>query len=596
MSITVTTSSTVLSEQHDDALRVLARWVEDFGAALSSRDADSIAALFRPESTVRDLLALSRDLRNAVGRHEAVALLMGDGSAVSLQIGVRPGARAFSATEGGVETLATFLHFRTASGSGQGYVMLTRDEDGVWRAISLVLALSALDSHPEQVDDLRPAGRIHAPVLNRVGWHEVDREFETEDPAVVIIGAGHNGLMIAARLQALGIPALVIERNDRVGDNWRKRYTSLALHTPLIADQLPYMPFPSTWTRFTPKDKLGDFLESYASLLDLAVWTSSNVENVRFDESSQRWTFDVARADGSRRQMAPHHLVMATGMNGAPRRPELPSEDRFEGEVIHAAEYRGYKYWIGKRVVVVGSGVSGHDIAQDLAEHGVDVTMIQRSGTVVLDASSFHKVMYANHLSGKYTLEEGDLVNAAIPFGELPKYGAGQLAAANALDRELLDGLAAAGFELSDGPDGQGVLGLIFGRNTTGYYYNAGASQLIADGTIKLRHGGVVEFNTSGVTLDDGSTLDADLVVFATGYEPPTTSVREILGDEVANVVGEFAQVGNDREYGRLWRNCGLDRLWFMISLSFEHGRFYSKLLALQIAAIEAGTIPASKE
>jgi putative flavoprotein involved in K+ transport len=594
MTITVTESPSVLPEQPEDGLRVLTRWVEAFGAALSSHDAAAISVLFQPGATVRDLLALSWDLRNAVGRDEIVELLAGAASVAPLQISVRPGAPVAGSTEDEVETLATFVRFTTASGSGEGHVSLARDPDGTWRATGVVLALSALDSHPELVDDLRPVGRLHAPVADRVGWHEVDREFETEDPAVVIIGAGHNGLMIAARLQALGIPALVIENHERVGDNWRKRYTSLALHTPLVADQLPYMPFPSTWTRFTPKDKLGDFLESYARLLDLAVWTSSRAENVHFDEALGRWTLDVVRADGSRRHMTPNHLVMATGMNGAPRRPELPGEARFDGEVLHAAEYNGYRPWAGKRVAVVGSGVSGHDIAQDLAEHGVDVTMIQRSGTVVLDASSFHKVMYSTHLSGKYTLEDGDLINAAVPFGELPKYGAAQLAAANALDRELLDGLAAAGFELSDGPDGQGVLGLIFGLNTTGYYYNAGASQLIADGTIKLRHGGVVEFTETGVTLDDGSAVDADLVVFATGYEPPTTAVRALLGDDVADAVGEFARVGEDREYGRLWRHCGLDRLWFIVSLSLEHGRFYSKLLALQIAAIEAGTITAN--
>lgn len=597
MTSTLTESSTVVRESFDDAQRVVAVWVEELGAALASRDADSVAALFQPECTARDLLALSWDLRNAVGREEVVGLLTGLECTAPLQIGVRPGAPVFRTDENGVETISTFLHFKTANGAGEGYVVVARGDDGVWRATTLLLSLTSVDSHPEQIDELRPVGRLHGPVENRVGWGDQnDKEFESEDPAVVIIGAGHNGLIIAARLRALGIPALVIESNARVGDNWRKRYTSLALHTPVIADQFPYLPFPSTWTRFTPKDKLGDFLESYATLLDLAVWTSSRVEDVHYDEEAGRWTFEVVRGDGSRRRMTPNHLVIATGMNGAPRLPPLDGKDEFEGKVIHAVEYGGHREWAGKRVAVVGSGVSGHDIAQDLAEHGVDVTMIQRSGTVVLNTSTFHAVMHATHTSGKYTLAEGDLINAAIPFGELPAYGADQLATANAMDREILDGLTRAGFELSEGPDGTGVLGLIFGLNATGYYYNAGASELIADGTIKLRRGGVVGLDRSGIVLDDGSTVHADLVVFATGYEPPTAAARQILGDEVADKLGEFAQVSDDREYGRLWRHSGLDRLWFMIALSIEHGRFYSKLLALQIAAIEAGTRPASRD
>jgi hypothetical protein len=156
-------------------------------------------------------------------------------------------------------------------------------------------------------------------------------------------------------------------------------------------------------------------------------------------------------------------------------------------------------------------------------------------------------------------------VNAATPFGLLPLRGAEQLAAANAMDRKLLDSLISAGFELSQGPNGQGVLGLIYGQNATGYYFNAGASELIVDGTIKLRRGNVTGFTSTGVALADGSTIDADLVIFATGYRGPTSAIREVLGDDAADHLGEFAKVGEDHEFGRLWRRSGLDRLWFMI-------------------------------
>lgn len=112
--------------------------------------------------------------------------------------------------------------------------------------------------------------------------------------------------------------------------------------------------------------------------------------------------------------------------------------------------------------------------------------------------------------------------------------GPGQVAAANELDRELHAGLEKAGFRLSDGPNGQGVLGLLYGENTTGYYYNAGASQLIADGSIKLRHGSVTELSASGVSLDSGDVIEADMVVFATGYRGVPTALRYILGADTA--------------------------------------------------------------
>lgn len=588
MSNTLTTSP-VISEGLDDGNSILSAWVENFGAALATRDSASLADLFREDGTFRELLALSWDFRNAVGRDAVVELLVAPETTAPLQVGVRAGAPTFRDSDDRGETLATFLQFKTATGAGEGYVELVLGDDQVWEASTVLFSLDSLDAYPEQIGALRPAGRVHGPVPNRVPWGEQqDSEFEDEDPAVVVIGAGHNGLIVAARLRALGIPTLVVESNDRVGDNWRKRYTSLALHTPVVADQLPYLPFPATWTRFTPKDKLGDFLESYATLLDLAVWTSSHIENVHHDADAGIWNLDIVRGDGSRRSLQPRHVVFATGINGAPNRPDFPGQSDFRGDLMHAVDYKGHAPYVGKRAVVVGTGVSGHDIAQDLAEHGVDVTMVQRSGTVVLNADTFHKVMHATHTSGRYTLDQGDLINAATPFGLLPSFGAAQLAQARELDHETLDGLTAAGFELSEGPDGQGVLGLIFGQNATGYYYNAGASDLIIDGTITMAHGGVTGFTPSGVTLDSGETIDADLVVFATGYQPPTDSARKVFGDEIADRLGQFADVADDGEYGRLWRNCGVDGLWMMIALSIEHGRFYSKHLALQIAAAEA--------
>ncbi|WP_347109610.1 FAD-dependent oxidoreductase [Paenarthrobacter sp. S56] len=573
--------------------QIVQSWLGDFSRALSSQDGPAPASFFLPDGVFRDLLALSWDFRNGVGHDEITKACVVSATHRLSSIDLRPTGRSALLKEAAPGTISAFLEFKNSFGQGNGHLRLIQDSDGTWRAASLVLALNSLGSHPERQLDARPSGKVHGPVRNRLSWQEeLDADFTHQEPEVIVLGSGHNGLMLAAHLRALGVPALVLERNDRVGDNWRKRYSSLALHTPLASDRLPYLPFPSTWPRFTPKDKLGDFLESYATLLDLPVWTGATVEAAEFDEPSRRWTIDVTR-HGTHRRLKPKHLVFATGMNAAPNLPDLPGRSEFQGTVIHAVDYKGHTAWKGKRAVVIGSGVSGHDIAQDLAEHGVDVTMIQRSGTFVMNTSTFHKVMHANHVSGKYTTEEADLLNASIPFGALPAHGPKHVEMIKAMDHNLLEGLVEAGFELSDGPNGQGVLGLIFGLNGTGYYYNAGASELIIDGTIKLRHGNVTAFTPNGVLLDGGQSLDADIVVFATGYHGAPSVVRQILGHEIADRVGEFAKVGSDREYGRLWRRTPVDQLWFMISLGIGDGRFYSKLLALQLAAMEAGDMPA---
>ena len=567
----------------DDA--VVTDWVQHLHDALLTGDRDAIAGLFQPDGTVRELLALSNDFRNAIGR-ERVADLLTDSDTTAPERFVVQSDSVHRAGDDG-SAIAAFVEFRTAEGAGDGYVLLAETDDpGTWAAASLVLRLESLEGLQPAVGSHRPHGRSHLPTPGRADWIESLRaEADRNDPPVVIVGAGHNGLMLAARLKVLGIPSLLVERNARVGDNWRKRYRGLALHTPIEADHLPYIPFPETWTRFTPKDKLGDFFESYARLLDLAVVTGTSVRSA--SRNADGWTVDVEDSTGTRRVLTARHLVFATGINGSPRIPQLPGASTFQGTVLHAVQYDGWERWQGKRAVVVGSGVSGHDVAQDLAEHGVDVTMVQRSGTIVMSGDTFHQLMYPNHLSGRFTTDQADLIGAATPFPVLPTQGAAQLAKAKEMDSALLDELRRVGFELSDGPDGEGVLGSIFRQGGTGYYYNAGASELIADGTIALDHGDVTALAADGVVLADGRSIPADLVVFATGYRGATTAPAEVLGAEVAAELGQFARVGDDGEFGRLWRRTGIDGLWFMISLGIDNARFYSKLLALQIAGSE---------
>ena len=579
-----------------DADQLVADWLYRFGSALRLHDAGELRTLFAEHSTFRDLLVFGWDFRNFVGVEEIAEGLaqLSTSREIREPIIVRPDTTATVQQVGEAEYLLAFISFATEIGSCEGFLRLERDAAGNVRAVGLVVELCELDGFPWAVGQNRPDGRSHGPALGRPTWADQhDTEFASGDPQVVIVGAGHNGLILAARLVRLGVSVLVLERNERVGDNWRQRYGALALHDPYMVAQLPYFPVPEGWPNFAPKDKFADLLESYATLMDIPVWTGATTGDVLYDDTSETWAIDVDRPGRPRRTLRVPHLVMATGPNTVPVMPEIADADIYRGEVLHSSTFTGSEAYAGRSVLVVGAGTSGHDVAQDLAEHGVDVTLLQRSPTLVVNVDTIHALNYGPWMGGHLSTEDADLMAAEIPFGVYPSLGKAWMQAAAAMDKDLHESLDRAGFELGFGPDGQGLLGLVFGENKFSYYYNVGASELIVQGLIKVDQGSIERFTESGVVLADGTTIDADVVVFATGYRRAKESNRSVLGDFVDGLP-ELNTVGPDREIVGLWRHSGIDRLWFMFASGILYGRFYSSLLALQIKAVEEGLMPAS--
>lgn len=579
-----------------DPAVVVTEWLQSFERALHSSDAEAITELFMPDGTYRDLLVSWWDFRNFIGAGEIAKAVVGNPRARAIRdLEIRSGAAPTLTVTDEAPEISAFLQFGTDVGRGDGCMRLRRADDGRWQAAALVTELVELHGHSWSVGDRRPIGKERGPVAGRKIWEELhDDEFNDSEPTVVIVGAGHNGLTLAARLGRLGVSTLVLERNSRIGDNWRNRYPSLALHDPVGADHLPYIPLPASWPEFTPTGKFGDFLEAYASLMDIPVWLSATVETVVRDGVGS-WAVQVTRADGTKRTLRPHHLVMATGYNDAPSVPAIDGAERFAGTLTHSAHFSGGREWKGKRAVVVGTGVSGHDVAQDLWEHGAEVTMLQRGATYVINAETFHQMFFANYLPGGPSTEDADLMGALMPFSQFPALGPGMVAAAKERDRDLLDGLEAAGFKLGWGPDGQGVPGLSFRENRTGYYYNIGASDLIAKGEISVVQARIQSITETGVLLEDGTEIAADILVLATGYKSVRESCRPLLG-EMVDELPEICHIGADGEFGGVWRHSGVDRLWFMLSTGIFFGRFYSSHLALQIKAIEEGIMPVSGE
>ena len=133
--------------------------------------------------------------------------------------------------------------------------------------------------------------------------------------AEIDLGSG-----LGARLRQLGIPSLVIDKHGRPGDQWRGRYKSLCLHDPVWYDHMPYLKFPDNWPVFSPKDKIGDWLESYTRVMEIPYWSSTTATSASYNRELEEWTVEVER-DGKPLTLKPKELVLATGMSGKPNIP-----------------------------------------------------------------------------------------------------------------------------------------------------------------------------------------------------------------------------------------------------------------------------------
>lgn len=410
-----------------------------------------------------------------------------------------------------------------------------------------------------------------------------------------MVGAGQAGLAAAARLKTIALEALVIDTEERIGDNWRRRYRSLVLHDPVWVDHMPYIHFPANWPVFTPKDKLAGFLEAYAELMELNVWTRTQLVSCSWNESAHKWTVSIERThpDSSKedRTFHPRHIILATGASGQKYFPVIKGMGGFQGDLLcHSSEFTGAKpNSQRKKAVVVGSSNSAHDIAQDYVENGYDVTMIQRSSTLVWSSDA---VRYIG-LKGLYDqdappTEDADLFGHTMPMEIFKLLQCGVVQVVKAHDTETLRGLEKAGFKVDMGPDDAGLM-IKYLQRGGGYCIDVGASQLIIDGKIKVKQGQeITEVLPNGLKFADGSELAADEIVFATGYKNMRERAKEILGDEVGDRAGSAWGFDAEGEMRNMWRRNGQPGLWF-VGGNLNLCRYYSRLIALQIKAVEVG-------
>lgn len=571
-------------------------WISAFGRALSASDEASLQRLFETDGHWRNLCGLSWQLATFSGRDRLCRELCRGAAEVKAAGFHTDQAKLDPRTSvvAGRNVIEAIFRFETVNGPGLGVVRLAPSEPAgtVLKAWMLSTTLDT-DAICERKAG-RAAPNSHSRDFAELGWLEQRRTeaaFTDREPDVLVVGGGHAGISAAVELKRIGLDTLVIDKEQRVGDNWRLRYNGLKLHNKTPVNHLRYMPFPPTWPAYVPKDKIANWLESYVEAMEVNFWTRTTFEEAKYDEASQSWTATVRLEDDSVRRLRPRHIVLATSVSSVPIIPTIGTIENFGGPVLHSSQFTAGADWKDKSVVVFGTGTSAHDICQELHAHGARATMVQRSPTMVVNVDPSAQLYDGIYLGDGPSLEIRDLLNSsvALPVSKVAhKLITDQV---KKLDAPLLDRLEKVGFRLEFGEDGTGWP-LKFRTRGGGYYFNVGCSELIADGKVRLiQLTDIRRFAADGLELSDGSLLKADLVVLATGYRGQEHIVKTRFGQEVAERVGPIWGFDNDtQELRNMWVRTRQPGLWFTGG-SFSQCRIYSRYIALQIDAIESGRL-----
>ncbi|MCH5645463.1 MULTISPECIES: NAD(P)/FAD-dependent oxidoreductase [unclassified Gordonia (in: high G+C Gram-positive bacteria)] len=572
-------------------------WLRRFETALATRDITAATSLFAVDSYWRDLVAFTWNLNTVEGRDQIADMLE------NRLAGADP--TGFATTEPATDddgVASAFISFETAVGRCEGHLRLRRNADtGDDEAWTLLTTLQELKGHEESAGHTRIRGAVHGSDPDPRSWAEKKEAEDAElgrtvQPYVLVIGGGQGGIALGARLRQLGVPAIVVDKHDRPGDQWRKRYKSLCLHDPVWYDHLPYLPFPANWPVFAPKDKIGDWLEFYTKVMEVPYWSRTECTSATYDEGSGQWTVELNR-DGEQMTLHPTQLVLATGMSGKANVPAFEGRDVFAGEQHHSSQHPGPDAYAGKKVVVIGANNSAHDICKALVENGIDTTMVQRSSTHIVRSDSLMEIglgaLYSEQaVESGMTTKKADLTFASLPYRIMHEFQIPLYNQIRERDKDFYARLEAAGFDLDFGDDDSGLF-MKYLRRGSGYYIDVGACELVADGTIKLAHGDVDHLTENSVVLADGTELPADVIVYATGYGSMNGWAADLMGQEVADRVGKVWGLGSETtkdpgpwegEQRNMWKPTQQPGLWFHGG-NLHQSRHYSLYLALQLKA-----------
>ena len=390
---------------------VVEAWLAQFDEALRSHNTDDVLELFEDDSYWRDFVSFTWNLKTLEGKEDIRRML----NATLENVQPHNWALAEDAT-GDAGNTEAWVNFDTAQARGHAHLRLRNGK--CW---TLLTTMQELKGFEEKKGPRRDKGVAHQITRGRKTWLERKEEQEArlgyqDQPYTVIIGGGQGGIGLGARLRRLGVPTIIIEKNDRPGDSWRNRYKSLHLHDPVWYDHLPYMKFPDDWPVFAAKDKIGDWLEHYTRIMELNYWSKTECTNARFDEASREW---VVGGSARRRtgHLASQTARLRLGCLGLSQRPGVRRRRFLPGGAVPLVQAPGRRRLDRQegRGYRLGSNNSAHDICADLWEHGADVTMVQRSSTPIARSESLMDLalggLYSEEaLARGVTTEKADLL------------------------------------------------------------------------------------------------------------------------------------------------------------------------------------------
>jgi cation diffusion facilitator CzcD-associated flavoprotein CzcO len=323
-----------------------------------------------------------------------------------------------------------------------------------------------------------------------------------DDNDTIIVGAGPAGLAVAAALRKRNVPFDILERNNSVGSSWRRQYDRLHLHTPKRHSALPFMPFAKSFPRYPSRDQVVEYLENYARAFDVRPEFGVDVSHCARG-AGDHWQLVTNR--GVRRA---RRLIVASGFSRLPHRPAWLGLGEFAGPVLHSSEYVNGRRFRSQRVLVVGFGNSGAEIALDLSECGADCAISIRGPVNVVPREVLHvPITYLALASRHFPPRVADRLNALtirLAVGNLTRLGI---------------------HKRSDGPTEE----IIKARRIP--VVDIGTIAAIRGGKIGVRPA-IDAFSRDAVRFADGRSESFDAIVLATGYD---TGLRAMFdGDSSA--------------------------------------------------------------
>ncbi|KAB5531374.1 hypothetical protein GE09DRAFT_973608 [Coniochaeta sp. 2T2.1] len=582
---TVDPASMTKGEPTIQALAVL----KNFNAAVARKDANRLESLFYPEQAYwQDLLSMTYHTRTFPTPGVISAGLLETAGLRQLVGGFElEGDAVFIPATPVLQFIDLSFTFKTASPAAKcsGRILplpVNTDETLTWKIWILSTSLDSLDIQHEDQALLKALGKTLG-------------KCDSADTDVFIVGGGNAAVALAARLKALGVDSIMAERNARVGDNWALRYDSLRFHVPTSFCELPYMTYDEKLQspHHLSKDELAEQVRRYVDTFNLNVVTSAEITQTT-QLPDKRWRIEFSTPTETHTVVA-KHLVQATGIaSQKPYIPPMTDEELYKGVQTHSAQFKSgtqLKNQGVNSVLIVGSANTGFDVLEDCYAAGLKPTMVVRSPTYIVPVENVcDKMSLGAYDFGVEAADRMFLTLPAVVNGQLVR---NQFAHFASQEPERYSALAKAGFPVYDSrhPDAALLHNMI--ERAGGHYVDVGGTSLLSEGKAGVKAGvEPVGYTATGLRFSDGTTVDADAVVWCTGFSDADarTTVAEIFKTQLP--IDATWGVDEEGEIRGLWkRHLQVENFWTMGGYTQQH-RFHSRTLALQIKAALEGILP----